>query len=154
MEKNNWERRLELLASIEAKSRKEAVKCLLEVHRRELWKEGGYKSLREYCMKGLGYDEFATRGLLAACGFILNSSQMKDSNPSVQKRINGLKEWRRQKSKELHMTPYLILSNRTIMDLAREKPKKLDELSLIDGIGEKKLELYGREILKTISAIH
>ena len=48
--------------------------------------------------------------------------------------------------------PYIIMSDRTLRLLATIRPKTLDELSNISGIGEYKRDKYGPAFLKVINA--
>ena len=46
--------------------------------------------------------------------------------------------------------PYVIFNNVTLVDLATRQPMTREELLTISGIGEKKVELYGDEIVMII----
>ncbi|MBI1737021.1 MAG: HRDC domain-containing protein, partial [Candidatus Rokubacteria bacterium] len=46
--------------------------------------------------------------------------------------------------------PYVIASDRTLRDLARLRPRTLDELTLAHGIGRRKAESYGEGLLRVI----
>ena len=46
--------------------------------------------------------------------------------------------------------PYFIFNNVTLVDLATRQPMTREELLTISGIGEKKVELYGDEIVMII----
>jgi ATP-dependent DNA helicase RecQ len=48
--------------------------------------------------------------------------------------------------------PYIIFSDRTLADIAREKPRDLTALSTINGVGEAKLEHYGRAVLGVLAS--
>jgi len=47
-------------------------------------------------------------------------------------------------------SPYLVIPNRTLLDIAIANPKTREELALIKGIGEKKLKTFTRDLLKCI----
>ncbi len=79
------------------------------------------------------------------------SSRMQSDDPSVQNRIEILRAWRRHKSLELDFAPYMIITNRTIMAIAMKNPQSLLDLERLEGIGPKKLEAYGEEILQLIA---
>ena len=59
--------------------------------------------------------------------------------------------FRKQKSKEEKIPTYMIFSNDTAKEIATIKPKNINDLKAISGIGEKKIEKYGEEILKLIN---
>lgn len=58
-----------------------------------------------------------------------------------------LREWRREQSDDLGYPPYIIASNRLLVEIIKARPKNSSELSKIKGMGEKKTREYGREIL-------
>ena len=58
-----------------------------------------------------------------------------------------LREWRMEQSQDLGYPPYIIASNRLLVEIVKARPKNSLELSKIKGMGEKKTKEYGREIL-------
>jgi hypothetical protein len=64
--------------------------------------------------------------------------------------LTRLKEWRKQKSSLTGQPLYLILSNRTLEELAAAQPRSRDALLEVSGIGQRKLEQYGHELLELI----
>ena len=50
------------------------------------------------------------------------------------------------------MKPYQVLHDKTIDALARQRPRDLDALGGVYGIGPAKLEKYGAEILAITAA--
>ncbi|MDR1725811.1 MAG: AAA family ATPase [Bacteroidales bacterium] len=63
----------------------------------------------------------------------------------------ALYEWRLKKSKELKIPVYFIISQKTILNIAEKEPKSLDKLAKIQGIGDKSMKKFGREIMEIIS---
>lgn len=63
----------------------------------------------------------------------------------------NLKKYRLNKSKELNYKPYFIFSNKTLEELINKKPKNKVELKQIEGFGDKKIEMYGIDIIKIIN---
>lgn len=58
-----------------------------------------------------------------------------------------LKKWRKQKASELDVPAFIILSDRTLRQIASEHPYTFDDLRNIHGIGEDKLERFGADLL-------
>lgn len=58
-----------------------------------------------------------------------------------------LRQWRRHKAAELQHPAYLIFSDVTLEDLARKRPRNRAELLGVTGIGQRKAERFGEEIL-------
>ena len=50
------------------------------------------------------------------------------------------------------MPAYVVLSDASLEDLCRKRPSQLQELTGVTGIGERKAELYGTEILAVFEA--
>jgi ribonuclease D len=63
-----------------------------------------------------------------------------------------LKELRKELAKKHKITPlYYVYSNSTIVSIINTIPKTKDELKSVEGLGTKKIELYGEEIINTVS---
>ncbi|MBK7131669.1 MAG: helix-turn-helix domain-containing protein [Bacteroidales bacterium] len=62
-----------------------------------------------------------------------------------------LKEWRNQKAKETGLSHYMILHQKTMVNLAGFLPQSLSALRLVKGMGKKKSEKFGGEILEIIT---
>ena len=65
-------------------------------------------------------------------------------------RFEALKAWRSEVAKEHGLPAYVIFQNTTLAEMARQLPGDLTELGEISGVGAKKLEAYGREILRVL----
>ena len=65
-------------------------------------------------------------------------------------RFEALKAWRSEVAKEHGLPAYVIFQNTTLAEMARQLPADMTELGEISGVGAKKLEAYGREILRVL----
>lgn len=65
--------------------------------------------------------------------------------------LSKLREYRKNKSKELNYKPYFIFNDETLYLLLEKRPKTLEELKNIKGFSDFKIEKYGRDILEIIS---
>jgi ATP-dependent DNA helicase RecQ len=61
-----------------------------------------------------------------------------------------LKAWRTKIAREQAVPPYVVFHDATLCAIAAVRPKDLDGLSTIAGIGARKLERYGAGLLKLI----
>jgi len=61
-----------------------------------------------------------------------------------------LREWRRTTAKENAMPAYVVLHDSSLDEICRMQPTTVAQLMTITGIGERKAELYGREILTVL----
>ncbi len=68
----------------------------------------------------------------------------------AQERFEALKSWRSEVAKEHGLPAYVIFQNTTLAEMARQVPGDLVELGEISGVGAKKLEAYGAEILRVL----
>ncbi|MCX2862014.1 DNA helicase RecQ [Paucibacter sp. PLA-PC-4] len=75
-----------------------------------------------------------------------------DLDFEAQQRFEALKAWRAEVAKEHGLPAYVIFQNVTLAEMARLHPQSLDELAGISGVGAKKLEAYGREILRVLES--
>jgi ATP-dependent DNA helicase RecQ len=65
-------------------------------------------------------------------------------------RFSALKAWRAEVAREHGLPAYVIFHDATLAEMARSHPDSLDALSQVSGVGAKKLEAYGREILRVL----
>src|ERR1700722_10145750 len=61
-----------------------------------------------------------------------------------------LREWRKNAANEQNVPAYVVLHDTTLEQICRRRPASIDGLKLITGIGERKAELYGRQILDAL----
>ena len=61
-----------------------------------------------------------------------------------------LREWRRAMAKEKGVPAYIVLHDSSLEEICRRRPKFFAELLEIPGIGERKAEVYGQEILDAL----
>ena len=65
-------------------------------------------------------------------------------------RFEALKEWRRKRSKEMDIAAFMIFSDKTLRELARDNPQTKEALGAVYGIGAAKLEAFGDEVLQQL----
>ncbi len=63
-----------------------------------------------------------------------------------------LRVWRADIAKSQAVPPYVIFHDTVLRDIAAVRPSRLDELGEIKGVGASKLERYGSQVLKLLSA--
>ncbi|MDQ1570696.1 MAG: ATP-dependent helicase RecQ [Actinomycetota bacterium] len=63
-----------------------------------------------------------------------------------------LREWRAGVAREQAVPAYIIFGDATLRGIALSKPDSLTELAGVSGVGEKKLELYGEQLLEVVAA--
>ena len=64
--------------------------------------------------------------------------------------FSQLKDWRNLKAKEMVLPHYMILPQKTMVTLANFMPQSLHDLKLVKGMGMKKSEKFGKELLDII----
>ncbi|MDE6272157.1 MAG: AAA family ATPase [Muribaculaceae bacterium] len=68
-------------------------------------------------------------------------------NPDLYRR---LAEWRRDKAEELNIKPYMIFSNKTLIDISNTLPENLYAMLNIYGISNAKNQKFGRDVIDII----
>ena len=66
--------------------------------------------------------------------------------------FESLRIWRRAEAAERNVPPYVIFNDRTLREIARVRPATLVELRDVYGIGDSKLETFGRALLNLVAA--
>lgn len=62
-----------------------------------------------------------------------------------------LEAWRRETAAAEERAAYLVMTNDTLEQIARQRPRTLEELAAIRGIGPVKLERYGEALLALVA---
>jgi len=70
--------------------------------------------------------------------------------PDAQVRFINLKAWRAEVAREHNLPAYVIFHDATLAAIAERNPASLDDLQGISGMGAKKLEAYGAEVLRVV----
>jgi ATP-dependent DNA helicase RecQ len=70
-----------------------------------------------------------------------------------QQRYLALKAWRAEVAKEHNLPAYVIFHDATLVAIAERAPQSLDDLQGLSGIGAKKLEAYGEEVLRVMASV-
>lgn len=61
--------------------------------------------------------------------------------------FNLFRDWRSQRSKKEGVPPYVLMTNKQIADVVKQRPQSLADLMKIDGVGKSKADKYGEDIL-------
>jgi ATP-dependent DNA helicase RecQ len=66
-------------------------------------------------------------------------------------RFAALRAWRAEVAREHNLPAYVVFHDATLAEMAQQQPTDLDALAQISGVGAKKLQAYGAEILRVLS---
>jgi ATP-dependent DNA helicase RecQ len=69
-----------------------------------------------------------------------------------QRRFEALKAWRAGVARAHNLPAYVVFHDATLAEMARSQPSSLNALGQITGVGKKKLEAYGGDILRVLNA--
>jgi ATP-dependent DNA helicase RecQ len=79
-----------------------------------------------------------------------SSTRVSEDGPFDEALFQLLRTYRKTWADAQNVAPYMIFSDKTLMDLSRQYPQNNDDLSKIYGIGQGKIERYGVQTLKVI----
>ncbi len=71
---------------------------------------------------------------------------------AAQHRYEALREWRSEVAKAHNLPAYVIFHDATLAAIAQRAPTSLDDLQGISGIGARKLEAYGDQVLRVVGS--
>ncbi|HET9040000.1 MAG TPA: ATP-dependent DNA helicase RecQ [Gemmatimonadales bacterium] len=77
-----------------------------------------------------------------------SGSPLTDPDPALLAR---LKTWRTEEARRKGMPPYVIFHDRTLAEVAASRPRDLEGLRQVPGIGPAKLSAYGEALLALLS---
>jgi DNA helicase II / ATP-dependent DNA helicase PcrA len=66
--------------------------------------------------------------------------------------FDALKAWRLARARQDDVPAYLVFHNSTLEEIAARKPRSLDELAAVPGVGPAKLERYGEGVLEALAS--
>ncbi|WP_224372608.1 ribonuclease D [Hyalangium versicolor] len=72
-------------------------------------------------------------------------------DPNRRKREDALKTFRSEKATARKVTPSVVLTNPLMDALSSQPPRNLEELALVPWFGEKRVRLYGTELVTLLS---
>ncbi len=64
--------------------------------------------------------------------------------------LRALKAKRKELAQDQGVPPYVIFHDKTLVDMATIKPRSMDEMNLVHGIGDSKLKKYGKTFLAVV----
>jgi ATP-dependent DNA helicase RecQ len=70
---------------------------------------------------------------------------------AAQQRFAALKAWRADVARAHNLPAYVIFHDATLASIAQVHPQTLDALATISGLGAKKLQAYGDEVLRVVA---
>lgn len=79
-----------------------------------------------------------------------SSAAVVDLPAAAEPVFQSLRAWRAAVAKEQGVPAYVVFHDATLKQIATDAPTTLDALSAVSGVGEAKLERYGRQILDTL----
>ncbi|MEN9844263.1 MAG: putative ATP-dependent helicase [Pseudomonadota bacterium] len=79
-------------------------------------------------------------------------AQYEQLPPEAQARYTALKTWRSQVAREHNLPAFIIFHDNTLLALAQQPPQTLEDLNHIPGIGHKKREAYGAQVLAVLES--
>jgi len=79
-----------------------------------------------------------------------NAAALANGAPADRALFEALRRRRSELAKAQGVAAYVVFADRTLIDMARRKPKTIGDMSTIHGIGEAKLRQYGEVFLDAI----
>ena len=67
--------------------------------------------------------------------------------------FEGLKAWRGAEARSQAVPAYVVFHDSTLAEIARSRPRTIDELASIPGIGAKKLDKYASALLELVRGV-
>lgn len=111
----------------------------------------GYVDLKEGTYSMLKLNHRSMRLLKSQEKVVLKILDKRE--PLLNKELfEALKRWRKDKAFRERIKPYIIFSDTSLIAISNSKPKTLEELLEIRGVGTKKIEAYGKELLSIIQS--
>lgn len=72
--------------------------------------------------------------------------------PADEELFQQLREWRAKRAKESSLPAYIVFNDSTLREIALRRPTAIDDLLQITGIGEKKRDSYGEDVVGVVTS--
>ena len=79
------------------------------------------------------------------------NAALETMDADVRARFETLRAWRRDRAAEQRVPPYVIFQDRTLLEIALAEPGDLERLGHISGVGQTKLDRYGKGVLAALA---
>lgn len=117
--------------------------------------EGGVCRHRQVCQHFGQSTRWRQCGSCDICGPLPEwfvEPERQPTSPDIDESLfDHLTQWRRQTAKEQGVPAYVVLNNAGLRDLCVQRPQSRAELLRVNGIGPKRAERYGKELLVAIA---
>jgi superfamily II DNA helicase RecQ len=84
---------------------------------------------------------------------LLRSSRDRPLTPDEDRVLTALKTWRTKESRSRKVSPFVVASNGCLEAIVRARPRSLEDLARIDGLGPVRVEQYGERFLKMVAEL-
>jgi ATP-dependent DNA helicase RecQ len=105
------------------------------------------RSKSRYAAPSVPVSPAATRSLQRPAYVPVQAQQISDVDPNLRE---FMREWRRQITKQQNVAAFVVMHDTTLDEICRARPGTIAGLLRIVGIGERKAEMYGRQILDAL----
>lgn len=108
-----------------------------------------------YC--GKNPTRFINQKMLETIGGKTSQPSIADYNAAAKlqshssDKLSMLKVWRKETAQRLNLPAYIIMHDRTLMEIIEMNPVDVEDLKNVRGIGPAKLERYGEEIINILN---
>lgn len=79
------------------------------------------------------------------------NAALETMDADVRARFEALRAWRRDRAAEQRVPPYVIFQDKTLLEIALAEPGDLNTLGHIAGVGQTKLDRYGKAVLDALT---
>jgi len=78
------------------------------------------------------------------------NAALETMDADVRARFETLRAWRRDRAAEQRVPPYVIFQDKTLLEIAMRQPADLNALAHISGVGQSKIDRYGKAVLAVL----
>ncbi|QTG80669.1 ATP-dependent DNA helicase UvrD2 [Arthrobacter crystallopoietes] len=101
----------------------------------------------------------AAPAVCRVCGTLLSSGaerkvgRCQNCPPTYEEStFDALRQWRKDTALEASVPAFVVFTDATLVAIAEARPQSMQELSRLAGVGPAKLERYGEDVLRILSA--
>jgi ATP-dependent DNA helicase RecQ len=76
---------------------------------------------------------------------------LRELSEEEKRALLSLKKWRLERSFRQRIPAYMVCPDRTLEHLVIEKPRRVDELEAIHGLGPSRVVDFGRQLIEIIT---
>lgn len=81
-----------------------------------------------------------------------NKRRLESLDSQQKMWLEVLKDWRKRRAQDSDVPAFVIFNDKTLYEIIEKQPQSLKELGAVHGMGSKKIQVFGKELLSLLTS--